>query len=173
MQPYNYKMANKGMNLEQLINYSNQQYKKLGLSNIQKISTPWTVIRKGKEIISAFPNGQSTLDFRGTAKGGMSISFDCKESQDERGLPLAYIKEHQVEFIDNALKLSETSFIICEIKPSQKVFFIPGKVVFEYYNAWQENKGKKGYNLIPTVSMVEIKKSKRAIACDYLALLGI
>lgn len=52
MQPYNYKMANKGMNLELLINYSNQQYKKLGLSNIQKISTPWTVIRKSKRAIA-------------------------------------------------------------------------------------------------------------------------
>lgn len=169
-QTYNPKMANKGMQLEQLINYSNQQYQRLGISNVQKISTPWTVVRKGKDIISAFPNGQSTLDFRGTAKGGLSISFDCKESQDERGLPLAYIKEHQVRFIEQALKLGEISFIICEIKPTQKVYIIPGDIIVASYEAWKSNKGKRGYNLIPVEIMVEIPKSKRAIACDYLAM---
>lgn len=174
MQPtYNPKMANKGMNLEKLIEYSNTQYKNIGLSNTQKISTPWTVIRNGKDIVSAFPSGQSTLDFRGTVKGGFSISFDCKESKNEKGLPLSHIKEHQVEYIETAITLKETSFIICEIKPLHKVYLIPGKTVVDYWQSWQANKGKRGYNLIPTSVMKEIPKSKRAIACDYLALFKV
>lgn len=166
-------MANKGMNLEKLIEYSNTQYKNMGLSNTQKISTPWTVIRAGKEIVSAFPSGQSTLDFRGTVKGGFAISFDCKESANEKGLPLSHIKQHQIDYIETAIALKETSFIICEIKPIQKQYLIPGKTVIEHWNNWQANKGKRGYNIIPVEKMKEIPKSKRAVACDYLALFKI
>ena len=73
--------ANRGMALEELLQFVNQIYDKQKIAVVQKISTPWKVIRKGKQIITAFPEGKSTLDFRGTVKGGLSISFDAKESQ--------------------------------------------------------------------------------------------
>ena len=76
--PKNYSMANKGALFEQEIKYANESYKRRGIALIQKISTPWKVVRSGKKIVSAFPEEKSTLDFRGTVKGGLSISFDCK-----------------------------------------------------------------------------------------------
>ena len=160
--------ANKGKSFEDEIEKANAGYEQAGVANVQKISTPWTVIRKGQRIVSAFPKGKSTLDFRGTVKGGTSISFDCKESEDERGLPLSYIKEHQIEYIRKALKVDEISFILCYMKGINKRFLITGIVVIEYWDRWQQNLKKHGFNFIPVHAMVEVR-SKDGIMLDYLS----
>ena len=159
--------ANKGMLFEEEAKKANQGYENHGIALVQKISTPWQVLRQGKRIISAFPEGKSTLDFRGTVKGGKSISFDCKESENERGLPLKYIEPHQIDYIRKALQVGEISFILCYMKILDKRFRIHGKVVLEYWGRWQQNKRKRGYNFIPVEIMTEVK-SRNGIVLDYL-----
>lgn len=164
----NYKMANKGKAFEEEIIITNKQYQRKGIALIQKISTPWTVIRRGKQIVSAFPEGKSTLDFRGTVKGGTSISFDCKENKkEERGLPLSYIQPHQIEYMRQALEVGEISFILCYMAMEDKRYFISGDNVIHYWNRWRKNKGKRGYNFIPKEIMKEIK-SEKGILLHYL-----
>lgn len=163
----NHKMANKGMLFEEEIIKANEGYKNRGLALIQKISTPWQVVRKGKKIISAFPVEKSTLDFRETIKPEISISFDCKESEDEKGLPLKYIEDHQIEYIRNALEIGETSFILCYMKKYDKRVLIPGSIVLDYWDRWKANKGKRGFNYIPMDIMKEVK-SRNGIVLDYI-----
>lgn len=166
----NHKMANKGKGFEMEVELANKQYKRKGIALIQKISTPWVVLRKGKQIVSAFPEGQSTLDFRGTVTPGISVSFDCKETIDEKGLPLANILDHQIDYMKNALEVGEVSFILCYLVKQDKRYFIPGETVIYYWNRWKENKGKRGFNFIPTEKMKEIK-SKDGIILDYLEVI--
>lgn len=163
----NLNMANKGMLFEEEVKKANEGYKIRGIALIQKISTPWKVIRQGKRIVNAFPEGKSTLDFRGTVKGGASISFDCKESEDERGLPLKHIEPHQIEYIRQALEVGELSFILCYMKVLNKRFYIPGRRVIDYWDLWQCNKRKRGFNYIP-VSMMKEVKPRDGIVLDYL-----
>jgi recombination protein U len=160
-------MANLGKAFEEEIKLANNTYLQRGIALVQKISTPWVVIRRGKQIVSAFPEGKSTLDFRGTVKGGMSISFDCKESEDERGLPLKHIQPHQIDYMRQALDIGEESFILCYMKSQDKRYRITGPVVAEHWDKWQRNKGKRGYNYIPVEAMTEIR-SKNGIVLDYL-----
>lgn len=159
------KYANKGKGLEDLIEYANKQYESKGIALVQKISTPWTVIRKGKVIVSAFPSGQSTLDFRGTVKGGISISFDCKETIQEKGLPLENIQDHQIDYMRTAIQMGESTFLIVNIK--NKYYKVLGGLVLHYWDTWKLNKYKRGFNFIPIKSMEEITKG-RGIALDYL-----
>ncbi|MBS6503515.1 MAG: Holliday junction resolvase RecU [Clostridium sp.] len=166
----NFDMANKGKAFEEEIIRANIYYKNKGQALIQKISTPWNIVRRGKQIISAFPQEKSTLDFRGTVKDGVSISFDCKESEDERGLPLRHIQSHQIEYIRHALEVGEISFILCAMKKLNKVFFIQGEIVLEYWDRWKENKGRRGYNYIPYQDMKEVYYGDNA-TLDYLAIL--
>lgn len=171
--PKNFKYANKGMGFENEIKIANEQYRQRKIALIQKISTPWKVVRNGNRIVSAYPEGKSTLDFRGTVAGGISISFDCKESEDERGLPLRYIEPHQIDYIREALEVHEVSFILCYMKTKDKRYLIPGKTVLDYWDAWQSNKGKRGYNVIPVDDMKQVK-SRDGILLDYLcALKGV
>ena len=167
---YNFDMANKGRQFEEEVIRANTYYKNTGQALIQKISTPWNVVRRGNKIISAFPQGKSTLDFRGTVKSGLSVSFDCKESEDERGLPLKNNQDHQIEYIRSALEIGETSFILCSMKKLNKVFFIPGTIVIEYWDRWKENKGRRGYNYIPILNMKEVFYGENS-NLDYLRIL--
>lgn len=163
----NYKMANKGKGFELEVEMANEQYRRKGIALIQKISTPWVVLRRGKQIVSAFPEGKSTLDFRGTVSPGTSISFDCKETIEEKGLPLKNILDHQIEYMRAALKVGEVSFILCYMAALDKRYFIPGNIVIGSWDRWKENKGKVGFNLIPTADMKEIT-SRKGIILDYL-----
>lgn len=167
---YNFDMANKGRAFEEEVIRANTYYKNKGQALVQKISTPWNVVRRGNKIINAFPQGKSTLDFRGTVKGGLSISFDCKECEEEKGLPLKHIQEHQIEYIRNALEIGEISFILCSMKKLKKVFFISGEIVIEYWDRWKENKGRRGYNYITVLDMKEVLYGKNA-NLDYLRIL--
>lgn len=167
----NLSMANKGRAFEEEVIRANTYYKNTGQALVQKISTPWNVVRRGKQIVSAFPKEKSTLDFRGTIRGGISISFDCKESQDKRGLPLKNIEEHQIDYIRAALEMKERSFILCSMKSLEKIYFISGKIVLEYWDRWKANKRKRGYNYIPILDMKEISYGENA-NLDYLSVLA-
>ncbi|CAH2213216.1 protein of unknown function [Tepidibacter aestuarii] len=82
--------------------------------------------------------GKSTLNFRETVKPGLSISFDCKESEDERGLPLKHIEPHQIEYIRNALKMGETSFILFYMKKYNNRYLIPGSIADKLVEKFKE-----------------------------------
>ena len=151
----NYDMVNKGKAFEEEVNISNKVYRNKGIALIQKISTPWTVIRKGNQIVSAFPEGKSTLDFRGTVNPRIPVSFDCKETTEIKGLPLANIAEHQISYMRDALK------------PLDSRYYIPGMTVLDYWDRWQRNKGRRGFNFIPIEEMIKIK-SNNGIMLDYL-----
>ena len=161
---YNPQMANRGRGLEELISAQNEVYAARGVANIQKISTPWKVLRQGNRIVSAFPEGKSTLDFRGTVTGGIPVSFDAKESEDECGLPLNHIQPHQVDYIRTALLLGEVSFIVCLVKPTGTIYVADGADVVRLWDLWKNNKGKRGYNLIP------VEEMRRVSGMDYLAV---
>lgn len=163
----NYNMANKGKAFEEEVKISNIAYLNKRIALIQKISTPWQVRRVGKQIVSAFPEEKSTLDFRGTVYPGLSISFDCKETTEKRGLPLANIADHQIDYMRQAISMRESTFILCYIKPLDQRYFIDGAVALEYWDRWQKNKGKRGYNFIPIGEMKEIN-SRKGILLDYL-----
>lgn len=167
VKPKNYAMANKGALFEQEVMYANEAYRRRGIALVQKISTPWKVVRRGNQIVSAFPEGKSTLDFRGTVKGGISISFDCKESEDERGLPLKHIEPHQIEYMREALAMGEISFILCYMKLYNKRYLIPGSKVLDCWDHWQKNKGKRNCNYIAVEDMIEVS-SRDGIILDYL-----
>ena len=143
---YRRDMANKGRALEDLVLWQLKLYEAQGISNIQKISTPWKVIRKGKSIVSAFPEGKSTLDFRGTVRGGIPVSFDCKESEEPMGLPLKYIQDHQIDYIRKALLLGEISFLLMWVKPLNRYYIVPGEEVIRLWDRWKANKGKRGFS---------------------------
>lgn len=160
------------MFFEREVTLANIQYKERGIALIQKISTPWKVIRQGQRIVSAFPEDKSTLDFRGTVKPRIPVSFDCKETADKRGLPLANIADHQIKYMQNALKVFEITFILCYMKKYNKRYFIPGEAVITYWDRWQKHKGKRGFNFIPIQEMKEVK-SKAGIILDYLDALDL
>ena len=93
------------------VNISNKVYKKKGIALIQKISTPWTVIRKGEQIVSAFPERESTLDFRGTVFLEYQLVLIAKETTEEKGLPLANHSRSSIDYMRQSIINGRSIFL--------------------------------------------------------------
>lgn len=153
--PRNSSYANKGKQLEMAVVRQNQIYAERGIALVQKINTAWTPIRRDGKIVSSFVKEKSTVDFRGTVSHGIPVSFDCKETNNEKGLPLADIRPHQIEHLRAAKNVGEKIFILCADK-EYNVYYADGGDVITAYDRWQANKGRRGVNLIQFEHMIRI-----------------
>lgn len=154
-------LRNRGSALEKMAENLCAEADHSRIAFIQRIETPIGLIRDGDKL-EAFHKRKSTLDFRGVLAGGRAISFDCKESSNTRGLPLKYIKPHQVEYIRRALHYGEYAFILALV--NQQMYHIPGVLVVLAWDCWQEHKGKRGYWLIPVSDMIPVRGAFGMIA---------
>lgn len=154
--------ANRGMGLESLIEYANAQYASKGIANIQKISTPWQIVRQGKKIVNAFPTGPSTVDYMGEYKGA-AICFEAKETGNKTSFPLSNFEQHQIEFIR---RWQGISFAIVHFSFYNRTFFI---YRLELLRAWDNQ--KTGRKSIPYTWITQYAKEVtqgNGIVLDYL-----
>lgn len=162
--------ANRGMGLETLIEYANAQYAKKGIALIQKISTPWKVIRKGKQIVSAFPEKKSTVDFIGTYKG-KPIAFDAKQTALKTRFPYANVEKHQIDFMRQWEESGGKAFLLINFTAHDKTFFLP----FAYIAA-ADSSGANGsipYKAFHQWRNVHEVIQRDGIALDYLRFVEV
>jgi recombination protein U len=119
-----HKYANRGMGLETLIEYANEQYASKGIAQIQKVATPWKVIRKGREIVSAFPERKSTVDFIGVYQG-KAIAFDAKQTELKTRFPYSNVEDHQINFMKSWEARGGYAFFVIEFKAFDETYFLP------------------------------------------------
>jgi recombination protein U len=117
------------MGLETLIEYANAQYAAKGIAQIQKVSTPWKVIRNGTKIVSAFPEKKSTVDYIGDYNGH-SICFEAKSTENKTSFPLSNFEAHQIMFMH---KWKGIKFAIIEFTTHKETYFIPFDYLFARY----------------------------------------
>jgi len=161
--------ANRGKSLEDLIIYANEQYKAKGVALIQKVATPWTVIRKGKQIVSAFPAEKSTVDFIGVVKN-IPIAFDAKQCKEYTRFPLINVEQHQLDFLKNWRKQGGTSFLIIEMTALRKIYKVELDEIMRYWL----NSLAGGRKSIPVKDFDKFKVVGQAsgIVLDYLEVMG-
>lgn len=163
--------ANRGQALEQMIEYSNDIYYNQGIANIQKIATPIKVLKiSGNRIKDGFFEKKSTLDFRGVANHSIPIAFDAKMTENEEGFPLKDLRDHQLDIIRNSRKFGEISFLLVYLKSEHKTYLFTDNIIIEYYDRWQENFRKHGYNYIPKEKGYLIK-AENGVPLDYIGVL--
>ncbi|ULL14344.1 Holliday junction resolvase RecU [Paenibacillus sp. H1-7] len=129
--------ANRGMGLETLIEHANAQYASKGIAQIQKIATPWKVIRKGKQIVSAFPEKKSTVDFIGVYGKGRALAFDAKSTQNKTRIPLANFEDHQIKFLLQCCRMGGSAFYIIEFKTLGEIYYLHILDFFEWYSRFR------------------------------------
>jgi recombination protein U len=155
--------ANRGMGLEQMIEYANAQYAARGIALIQKIATPWKVVRRGNQIVSAFPEKKSTVDFVGVYKG-VPIAFDAKSTENKTRIPLANFEQHQIEYLIQWLRYGGEAFYIIEFKTIGEVYKLN---IMDFWEWYSRNKDKS-----LTLDWIREKGTKVdqgfGIALDYL-----
>jgi recombination protein U len=100
------------MKLEKIIENKCKEYIEDGIAYIYKLPTDWVVVRKGKNIVSAFPKKKSTIDFMGTYGEGKAIAIETKSTNNKTSLPFSNIADHQWDFFKSWTQIAEGYYIV-------------------------------------------------------------
>ena len=111
------------MKLEKIIENKCKEYIEDGIAYIYKLPTDWVVIRKGKNIVSAFPKKKSTIDFMGTYGEGKAIAIETKSTNSRTSLPFSNIAEHQWKFFESWTQIAKGYYIVW-FKSIDKMFLV-------------------------------------------------
>ena len=128
---------NRGMNLEEDINLSNEYYKDHDIALITKRPTPINVVKvdysKGALITNAYFEKQSTTDYNGVYRGKY-IDFEAKSTQIKTSFPLANITKHQVEHLKGVLRHGGIAFFIIEfVKLHEETYLLDASYIISFY----------------------------------------
>lgn len=157
------------MAFEYLVEMTNNQYALKGIATIQKVATPWKVIRRGKKIVSAFPEEKSTVDFIGVFNG-RAIAFDAKSTRVNTRFDLSNLEDHQFEFLKRWKDNGGISFLLVEFASLREIYILP----FRHLEAWWNEAKRGGRKSIPyNFFMMEcdLVKGKNGILLDYLSII--
>ena len=108
--------ANRGMDLESIINDTNSYLLDEDIALIYKKPTPIGIAKMSydnghQKITKAYFQSQSTLDYNGLYKGKY-IEFDAKVTQNKTSFPLSNIHDHQLKHIRNVIRHKGIVFLI-------------------------------------------------------------
>ncbi len=129
--------ANRGMDLENDINISNQYYLENDLAVITKRPTPINVVRvdytHGAKITDAYFEKQSTTDYNGVYKGRY-IDFEAKNTKSKSSFPLSNISHHQVDHLKRVIRHGGIAFFIIEFEAYNEIYLLDAKHVIDFIN---------------------------------------
>ena len=160
--------SNRGMNLENAINNSNEFYLENDRALIYKKPTPIGIVdvsyaNHKKTIEKAYFKEQSTLDYNGLYRGKY-IEFDAKETLKKTSFPLSNIHEHQTKQIRNVIKHGGIVFLI--IKMNNITYLLTGEDYISYID--KEDRKSISYDYIKNNAHI-IKETYRP-QLDYLTI---
>lgn len=159
---------NRGMDLEEDLNFSNEYYKEIDRALIYKKPTPIGVAdvsysSKGKVIERGFFKEPSTLDYNGLYRGKY-IEYEAKVTKNRTSFPLANIHSHQINHVRSVLRHNGIVFLI--IKINEIVYLLKGTDFIQYIDSHQRKSieyefiKEKGYpikyGINPTLDYLKI-----------------
>ncbi len=116
--------ANRGMDLEYLLEITNQYYIDKDIAYIYKKPTPIGIVKVDydqRKILEAYFQKPSTLDYNGIYKG-YYIEFDAKVTKQKSAFPITNVSSHQITHIKHILKAKGIVFLLIMINDEYYVF---------------------------------------------------
>lgn len=136
----NYNMANRGMNLEHILNETNEYYRVQDMAVIYKKPVPVQIVKvdypsRNKAVITeAYYRTPSTTDYNGIYKGRY-IDFEAKENKNKTSFPMRNVEEHQVKHLMQCMKHGGISFLIIYWVHKNEYFLYPIEKFAVHYNS--------------------------------------
>lgn len=129
--------ANRGMNLENDINKSNEYYEINKIAFITKRPTPINIVKvdysRGARIIDAYFEKQSTTDYNGVYKGRY-IDFEAKSTMNKTSFPLSNIYIHQINHLENVIEAGGIAFFIIEFVTHGEIYLVDAKIIIDFFH---------------------------------------
>ncbi len=152
--------ANRGMNLEEDINISNQHYIDKEMAMITKRPTPINVVKvdyaRGAKITDAYFEKQSTTDYNGVYRGKY-LDFEAKTTKLRTSFPLSNITTHQITHLQRVIKHGGIAFFIIRFEALDETFLLDASFVIA---AFAEEKRK-------SIPYLDVKKNGHLIKKGY------
>lgn len=126
---------NRGMDLESLINKTNQYYLDNDIAVIYKKPTPIKIIKinnKENKITSAVFGCHSTTDYNGVYKGKY-LDFEAKTTNSKTSFPIANFQVYQLEHFKKVIKQDGLAFVIFELKEFGEFYLLLFKDLLIYF----------------------------------------
>ena len=159
------KYSNRGMELEEDINFANKYYLNNDIAVIHKKPIPIQIVevnypnRSSAMITKAFYKTPSTTDYNGLWNGKY-IDFEAKETNSATSFSLNNIHEHQIEHMQKILNHGGITFIIVRFKKIDKTFILPFKKFIFFYDR-AKNGGRK------SIKLSEFEKTAFELSFNY------
>ena len=161
---------NRGMNLENDLNITNNYYIDNNIAYIYKKPTPIKVVKavfeNNKRVIKeAYYSEPSTTDYNGIYKGHY-IDYEAKETKNKTKFPLSNIHNHQIKHIRNIVKENGICFLIIRFTDLNKTYLLKGNDLLSYIDNYKNK-------FIPIEYIEEygkIIKDKYLKRVDYLEI---
>ncbi len=162
---------NRGMDLEEDINITNQYYLEKGIAFIYKKPTPIQVTKvtysKRKAIIKeAYFKEPSTTDYNGLYKG-LYIDFEAKETNSATSFPLSNIHKHQIVHIKNIYENKGIAFIIVRFNKLHKTYLLFAKDLLSFI----KNNMRKSIPVEYFMEKAYLLEEKYIPRIDYLKII--
>lgn len=157
--------ANRGMQLEDDINHTNNYYLKNNIAVIHKKPVPIQVVeveypkRSKAYIKKAYYRTASTTDYNGVFKGRY-IDFEAKETNSKTSFAMNNIHDHQIKHMENVYKQNGLVFIIVRFKSINRTFVLSYKKLYKFFIRAKEG-GRK------SISLLEFIEEGYEINFDY------
>ena len=169
------KYSNRGMELEEDINFANKYYLNNDIAVIHKKPIPIQIVevnypnRSSAMITKAFYKTPSTTDYNGLWNGKY-IDFEAKETNSATSFSLNNIHEHQIDHMQKILNHGGITFIIVRFKKIYKTFILPFKKFIFFYNRAQ-NGGRKSIKLSEFEETAFELSFNYKIRLDYITII--
>ncbi len=138
-------VANRGMDLEEAINQTNEYYVSNDVAHIYKKPIPIQVVkvdyerRSAARISEAYYKVPSTTDYNGIYRGRY-IDFEAKETRTKTAFPLKNMHEHQVVHLESIRRHGGIGFIIVQFTLLGKVFLLDAEHVTAFWKRGEEGR---------------------------------
>ena len=164
---------NRGMNLENDLNITNNYYIENNIAFIYKKPTPITISKvdytnkKDAVIKEGHFRIPSTTDYNGIYKGKY-IDFEAKETTSKTSFPLSNIHKHQVAHLKRVLEQNGICFLIVRFTTLNKTFILFCEDFFQYIN----NNDRKSIPICYFEEKGYLIKEKLAPRVDYIDIVN-
>ncbi len=161
--------ANRGMQLENDINLSNEYYKINDVAYIYKKPTPIKIVKVdySKNVIKeAYFETPSTTDYNGIYKGRY-VDFEAKETKSNTSFSLSNIHKHQVKHLIDVERHGAISFLIIRFYNLGKTYLLTTNKLNEFLS----NKSRKSIPLSYFENNAYVLKTKYQPRIDYLNII--
>lgn len=160
--------ANRGMNLESLIEWANARYRNRKIAVMTKQHTHFVPIRDNTgRVVSCKVEEEATVDYMGRYRN-VPVAIEAKHTSGKR-ISFSEVKDHQAEYLDDFTGQYGLGFGAVLVSFGMERFFlIPWYFWSKARDLWKNPKSKGEKETIEEYGMIWTTTGKASVSADEL-----